>query len=112
MKKYVVTPTEVEKDGIEPLTPEARENQMIALAMDLAEQRLRDGTASAQEVVHFLKLGASTTKVEKRLDEKNIELADAKIQAYQQTQVIEEVYSKAINAMKLYSGQHNEDEVF
>ena len=46
------------------LTPEARENQMAALAMDLVEQRLRDGTASSQETTHFLKLVSSKAKLE------------------------------------------------
>lgn len=34
------------------LTPEARENQLISLAIDLVEQRLIDGTASSQETTH------------------------------------------------------------
>ena len=52
------------------LTPEARENQMISLAMDLAEKRLRDGSASSQEVTHFLKIAAS-----KEIDAINLKLA-------------------------------------
>ncbi len=112
MRKTNVTPKELpKKDGIEPLTPEARENQMISLAMDLAEQRLRDGTASAQEVVHFLKLGASTTKYEKQLDEAQVRLAETKIKAYEQSQKVEELYANAISAMRLYSGQNTGDEV-
>ena len=104
-KKIIQTPPEGVKSGIEPVTPEAKENLMIALAMDLAEQRLRDGTASAQEVVHFLKLGASTTRLEKKKNEKDIELTSAKIQTLQQAQHIEELYSDAINAMAIYSGK-------
>ena len=46
------------------LTPEARENQMIALAVDLVEQRLLDGTASSQETTHFLKLGSMKNRLE------------------------------------------------
>jgi len=111
VKRTNITPKELpKKDGIEPLTPEARENQMISLAMDLAEQRLRDGTASAQEVVHFLKLGASTTKYEKQLDEAQVRLAETKIKAYEQSQKVEELYANAISAMRLYSGQNNGDE--
>ena len=34
------------------LTPEARENQMIALAVDLAEKQLLEGTASSQVITH------------------------------------------------------------
>ena len=40
-------------------SPEARENQMISLAIDLAEQQLRDGTASSQVITHYLKLGST-----------------------------------------------------
>ena len=39
------------------LTPEARENQLIALAVDLVEKRLIEGTASSKETTHLLKLG-------------------------------------------------------
>ena len=53
------------KRGRPALSPEARENQMIALAVDLAEQQLRDGTASAQVITHFLKLGTSKAELEK-----------------------------------------------
>lgn len=111
MRRTVITPTELPpKDGIEPLTPEARESQMISLAMDLAEKRLREGTASAQEVVHFLKLGASTTKTEKQLSEAQVKLAETKIKAYEQSQKVEELYANAISAMRLYSGQSNSDD--
>ena len=43
------------KRGRPALTPEARENQLISLAIDLAEQQLRDGTASSQVITHYLK---------------------------------------------------------
>lgn len=48
------------------LTPESRENQMIALAMDLAEQQLRDGTASSQLITEFVKRGSTKARLEKR----------------------------------------------
>ena len=41
------------------LTPEARENQMISLAVDLAEKQLMEGTASSQVITHYLKLGST-----------------------------------------------------
>lgn len=107
-RKIIESSPESPERAIAPVTPEDRENLMIALAMDLAEQRLRDGTASAQEVVHFLKLGASTTKQDKKLVDKNIELADAKVQAIKQTAKMEELYADAISAMKMYSGQRED----
>ena len=51
-------------------SPEARENQLISLAYDLVEQRLRDGTATSQETVHFLKLGSTKDRIEKEILER------------------------------------------
>ena len=56
------------------LTPEARENQMISLAVDLAEQQLREGTASSQVITHYLKLGSTKERIEKEILEKQKEL--------------------------------------
>ena len=60
------------------LTPEARENQLISLAIDLVEQRLLDGTASSQETTHFLKLATSKAKLERERFELENELIKAK----------------------------------
>lgn len=92
----------------QPLTPEAKENQMISLAMDLVEQRLIDGTASSQETTHFLKLGSMKNRLEmEKLQEEN-RLLKAKTEALQSAKNIEELYADAIKAMQRYSG-HNED---
>ena len=48
------------------LSPEVRENQMISLAMDLVEKRLREGTASSAETTHFLKLATVKSELEKK----------------------------------------------
>src|SRR5574344_1050519 len=92
------------------LTPEARENQMIALAVDLVEQRLLDGTASSQETTHFLKLGSMKNRLEmEKLQEEN-RLLKAKTEALQSAKRVEELYSEAIKAMRRYSGQGNDDD--
>lgn len=94
-----------EKKKIRPaLTPDARENQLIYLATELAEQQLRDGTASSQVITHYLKLGSSKDKIEKEILEKQKELITAKTEALQSAKKIEELYVKAIDAMKSYSG--------
>lgn len=93
------------------LTPEARENQLIYLATELAEQQLRDGTASSQVITHFLKLGTTREKTEKEMLEKQKELIDAKIKALRTAEATEELYTNAINAMKLYSGQKSSKEI-
>lgn len=92
------------------LTPEAREGQMISLAMDLVEERLRNGTASSQETTHFLKLATEKEKTERKLAEKQLELMEAKRQHIQSQARIEELYANALNAMKRYSGHNDEDE--
>lgn len=86
------------------LTPEARENQMISLAVDLAEKQLRDGTASSQVITHYLKLGSTKEKVEREILEEQRELVKAKTQALQSAQRVEELYANAMNAFKKYSG--------
>lgn len=86
------------------LTPDAKENQMIALAMDLAEKQLRDGTASSQVVAHFLKLGSSKERLEQQILEKQTELLAAKTESLKSSKQIEKLYNDAMKAMKVYSG--------
>jgi chorismate synthase len=93
------------KKEIRPaLTPDARENQLIYLATELAEQQLRDGTASSQVITHYLKLGSSKEKIEKEILEKQKDLITAKTEALQSAKHVEELYANAIEAMKSYSG--------
>ena len=92
------------------LTPEARENQLIALAVDLAEKQLIEGTASSQVITHYLKLGSTKERIEKEILEKQKDLIDAKTQSLQSTKRIEELYVNALNAMRKYSGSGDGDE--
>lgn len=89
-------------------TPEARENQMIALAVDLAEKQLLEGTASSQVITHYLKLGSTKEKIEKEILEKQKELIAAKTESLQSAKRVEELYANALLAMKTYSGQQGE----
>jgi hypothetical protein len=85
-------------------TPEARENQLISLAMDLTERRMREGTASAQEVTHFLKLGSSRERLEQdRLKNEN-SLTLTKITQIESQASIETLYRDALSAMSAYQG--------
>lgn len=105
MAKVKIKTSADDKKKIRPaLTPEARENQLIYLATDLAEQQLRDGTASSQVITHYLKLGSSKEKIEKEILEKQKQLITAKTEALQSAKRIEELYANAITAMKSYSG--------
>ena len=109
MKKNINTEKSIKK--IRPaLTPEARENQLIALATDLVGQRLLDGTASSQETTYFLKQGSMKTKLEmEKLKEENA-LLKAKTENLQSQKRVEELYMEALNAMKSYAGQGEPDE--
>lgn len=93
-------------------TPEARENQMIALAIDLAEKQLRKGTASAQVITHYLKLGTEKAKLENEKLESENELLKAKVETLKSQQRSEELYQQAINAMKSYAGLNSIEEEF
>ena len=110
VKKAKPTSAKTEPRKIRPaLTPEARENQLIALAVDLVEQRLLDGTASSQETTHFLKLGSMKNRLEmEKLQEEN-RLLKAKTEVLQSSKRVEELYSEAIKAMRRYSGQRDDD---
>lgn len=92
------------------LSPEARENQMISLAMDLAEQQLRDGTASSQLITEFVKRGSTKARLEQEILAEQKDLIEAKTQSLQSTQRIEELYSNALDAMRNYSGQSDSND--
>ena len=92
------------------LTPEARENQLISLAVDLAEKQLQEGTASSHVITHYLKLGSTKERIEKEILEKQKELIIAKTEAMQSAKRVEELYSNALDAMRRYSGNGNEDD--
>lgn len=105
MTKVKVTSSSSSKKKMRPaLTPEARENQMISLAMDLVEQRLIDGTASSQETTHFLKLATTKAQLEKEKLKKENELLTAKTDAIESQKEMKEVYANALKAMQKYSG--------
>jgi hypothetical protein len=87
------------------LTPEKREQQLISLAVDLAEKQLIEGTASSQVVTHYLKLGSTKERIEQEILEGQKELTMAKIQNLQSSKKIEELYEEALNAMRDYNGQ-------
>ena len=89
---------------------EARENQLISRAIDLAEQQIMDGTASSQVITHFLKLGSVRERLEReRLEEEN-RLLKAKTKALENAEEIKVLYEQALKAMRNYGGQGDEDE--
>ena len=104
-KRTKTTSKDTQKKMRPAATPEARENQMIALAVDLAEKQLIEGTASSQVITHYLKLATTKEKIEREILEKQKELIVAKTENLQSAKRIEELYSNALKAMQNYSGQ-------
>lgn len=90
-------------------TPEARENQLIALAVDLAEKQLMEGTASSQVITHYLKLGSTKERIEKEILEKQKDLIEAKTEALKSARRVEELYSDAIKAFGIYRGDTTDE---
>lgn len=112
-KKVIISSSDSSSQPMRPaLTPEARENQMIALAMDLVEQRLKNGTASSAETVHFLKLASSKEKLEQEILEEQKKLLEAKTDNLKSAAKIESLYAEALEAFRSYSGSggNNDDE--
>ena len=100
-KKYPLPPA---------LTEEALENKMIMKAYEVVYQRMCDGTVTAPELVHFLRLGSTKEREDRDFLNKRKELLEAKTKAINESKNIEELYSKAIEAMKSYSPTQSEDE--
>ena len=116
-RKKVLVPNDA-SDELQPLrpalTPEARENQMISLAMDLVEQRLRNGTASSQETTHFLKLATTQHQLEKEKLLTENKLLQAKIDNLEAQSSSSTLYAEALKAFSSYSGREekNDDDEF
>lgn len=93
-------------------TVEGQENRMISLAMDLAEKQMEEGTASAQVISHWLKLGSTRESLEQeRLRQEN-ELLKGKVEQLKSAKRVEELYESALNAMRTYAGQEPMEEEY
>jgi len=88
-----------------PVTNEDRENQIISLAVDLAEEQLANGTASAQVMVHFLRLGTMRARLEMEKLKNETALLQARTDALEAAQRIEGLYQEAMVAFSRYKGQ-------
>lgn len=98
----------IRKRGAPAKTVEARENQLIDLAVSLAEEQLLKGTASAQVITHYLKLGSTKERLEKEKIVNEVDLLKAKVEALQSEKDVQKLYMDALNAMRLYSGSPEE----
>jgi hypothetical protein len=88
------------------MTEEGRENQLVSLAIDLAEKQLAEGTASSQVITHYLKLGSTREKLEQERLVRENELLTSKVDMLASAKRVEELYETALNAMRDYAGQN------
>lgn len=109
-KTEAVKPSKSANKGRPAMTPEARENQMISLAVDLAEQQLRDGTASSQVITHYLKLGSTKERLEMEQIKRKNKLLEAQVESLNRATSMEETYKAALEAMMEYSGNGSKNE--
>lgn len=105
MAKAIGTGSSNSKGSKRPaISPEVRENQLISLAIDVAEEQLRNGTASSQVITHFLKLATAKEQLERAKLEKENKLLDAKTGALESAGRVEELYKNALDAFRSYGG--------
>lgn len=94
------------------ISPKARENQIISAAYDLAERRILNGTASSQEIIHFLKMGSEKEKLERiKLEEEN-RLLRQKTKSLEASSNIEQLLKEGLNALSHYRSNDSEDDIF
>lgn len=101
-------------DGSKPTrrarTQNAREAQLIAAAVDLAEKQIREGTASSQIIAHYLKLGSQRERLEMEIRREEKKLIRAKTEQIESAKELKEIYTNAITALKSYSGENSDSE--
>lgn len=107
------TPRKDTKGSPRPATTiEGREQQLTSAAVDLAERQLRDGTASAQVITHYLKMGSTRERLEQDRLRRENELLSARVEALQSASKSEELYKEALDAMRSYKGIEEEYEPY
>lgn len=92
------------------INPEARMGQLVALAVDCAEQQLRDGTASSQVITHFLKYATREKELELQILEKQKDLIVAKTEQIHDQKRTDEMFREAIDAIRGYQGRNDPDD--
>lgn len=102
-RKPTTPPNEIEIP-IPAKTLEGRTNQLITAAYDLAERRILEGTASAQEVVHFLKQGSPREQLEMSKLRSENEVLKTRVKEMESRKSGEELLERALSAFRGYAG--------
>lgn len=109
-QKVIKTDDDIPKRTRPPArTRKDREDELIGLAVDLAEKQLREGTASTQVIVHYLKLASPRSDLEREKLESENALLKVKADAIEAEQRTEEAYLAAIEAMRVYQGADGDE---
>lgn len=108
-RKHTDTSRASEFTPTEARTADARESSIVSAAYDLAEQRIREGTASDTLISQFIKYGSRQSRLELEIAELQKDLMVAKTKAYESTQRSDDLYRKAIEQLKIYSGGDEEE---
>jgi len=93
------------------MSSEDREKQIIAKAVDLAEKKIEDGTASSQIICHYLDLATEERQRKNEKLKKETELLEAKKDSLETEQKREEIYENALKAFTSYSGGHYDEDL-
>ena len=93
------------------ITPEERENQLCALAVNLVEKRLQEGTASSAEILHYLKRASTKERLEEEILREQKKLVQAKTNNLEYEKQREQDYAKVIEAIREYSGYEPDEEI-
>lgn len=91
-------------------TPEEHETRMIGIANEVAEEQLRNRTASSQVICHFLKMGSAKERYEREILKKEAELLTVKTEAIKSQKKVEDLYNSALKAFRSYNGENVEEE--
>ena len=110
VKKCIERRIKLGKRAKPAILPEARENQLINLAINLAEEKLRNGTASSQIITTLLNHATTKYQLENEKLRSDLRVADAKIKAMQSSEDTKDMYQKAIKAFRSYQGNSTEEE--
>lgn len=112
MAKTTTKPLAQTRKVRKAIDPEVRENQLIALAVNRAEQQLLDGTASSQVITHYLKLGTKNAELEREKLKKEVAVLEAKAEMLQANKNAEKKYDEVLKALKVYNGFGEENDYY
>lgn len=112
MAKTTTKPLAQTRKVRKAIDPEVREKQLIALAVNRAEQQLLDGTASSQVITHYLKLGTKNAELEREKLKKEVAVLEAKAEMLQANKNAEKKYDEVLKALKVYKGFGEENDYY